>query len=69
MMFMLNKNFLKTFTGSIICVVIIFVLLIVIDKATASSGYSCGGKKEMYSRQLLDAKRRRNRERRNKISA
>ena len=69
MMFMLNKNFLKTFTGSIICVVIIIVALIVIDKATASSGYSYGGKKEMYSRQLLDAKRRRNRERRNKISA
>lgn len=68
MMFMLNKNFLKTFTGSIICVVIIIVVLIVIDKATASSGYSCGSKKEMYSRKLLDAKRRRNRERRNKIS-
>lgn len=69
MMFMLNKNFLKAFTGSVFVLAFIIVVLIVIDKATASSGYSCGGKKEMYSRQLLDAKRRRNRERRNKISA
>ena len=68
-MFMLNKNFLKAFTGSVFVLAFIIVVLIVIDKATASSGYSCGGKKEMYSRQLLDAKRRRNRERRNKISA
>ena len=68
MMFMLNKNFLKTFTGSVFVLALIIVVLIVIDKATANSGYSCGGKKEMYSRRLLDAKRRRNRERRNKIS-
>ena len=69
MMFMLNKNFLKAFTGSVSLLTFIIVVLIAIDKAAASSGYSCGGKKEMYSRQLLDAKRRRNRERRNKISA
>lgn len=43
----MNGNFLKTFTGSIFCISMIIIILIVIDKATATSGYSCGSKKKM----------------------
>lgn len=43
----MNGNFLKTFTGSIFCISVIITILIVIDKATATSGYSCGSKKKM----------------------
>ena len=76
-MFMLNKNFLKTFTGSLFVLALIIVVLIVIDKATASSGYSCGGKKEMYEKKKapipedkmrrIEAKRKRMRERQKKM--
>ena len=37
----MNGNFLKTFTGSIFCISMIITILIVIDKATATSGYHC----------------------------
>jgi hypothetical protein len=49
-MLFLNKNFLKTFAGSVFALAFIIVALIVINKATTSSGYSCGGKKEMYEK-------------------
>lgn len=74
-MFMLNKNFLKTFTGSLFVLALIIVVLIVIDKATASSGYSCGGKREMYEKKApipedkmrrIEARRKRMRERQKK---
>jgi|TARA_R110002153_G_scaffold48573_2_gene136947 hypothetical protein len=45
----------------------IITILIVIDKATATSGYSCGGKKEMYTPQQLEAKRKQMRDRRKKM--
>ena len=76
MMFMLNKNFLTTVSGSVFAVALIIVVLIVIDGATASSGYSCGGKKEMYKKKApipedkmhrIEARRKRMRERQKKI--
>ncbi len=75
MMFMLNKNFLKTFTGSVFVLAVIIVVLIVIDKATASSAYICGGKREMYEKKApipedklrrIEARRKRMRERQKK---
>lgn len=75
-MFMLNKNFLKTFTGSVSMLAFIIVVLIAIDKATVSSGYSCGGKKEMYEKKApipedkmrrIEARRKRMRERQKKM--
>ena len=63
----MNGNFLKTFTGSVFCISMIITIFIVIDKATATSGYSCGGKKEMYTPQQLEAKRKQMRDRRKKM--
>lgn len=75
-MLFLNKNFLTTVSGSVFVVALIIVVLIMIDRATASSGYSCGGKKEMYEKKApipedkmrrIEAKRKRMRERQKKI--
>tara|TARA_A100001234_G_scaffold221420_1_gene237407 strand:- start:1499 stop:1735 length:237 start_codon:yes stop_codon:yes gene_type:complete len=76
-MLFLNKNFLTTVSGSVFVVALIIVVLIMIDRATASSGYSCGGKKEMYEKKKapipedkmrrIEAKRKRMRERQKKI--
>lgn len=76
-MLFLNKNFLTTITGSVFAIAFIIVVLILIDKVTASSGYSCGGKKEMYEEKKapipedkmrrIEARRKRMRERQKKM--
>jgi hypothetical protein len=72
----MNKNLLKTFAGSVFALALIIVALIMIDKATASSGYSCGGRKEMYKQKApipedkmrrIKARRKRMRKRQKKM--
>jgi hypothetical protein len=70
----MNTNFLKTYAGVVFVMSAIMTLIFVVTAMT--SGYSCGGKKEMYEKKApipedkmrrIEAKRKRMRERQKKI--
>ena len=73
----MNKNFLKTYAGVVFVMSAIMTLVLVVTVVVGnSSGYSCGGKKEMYEKKApipedkmrrIEAKRKRMRERQKKM--
>ena len=73
----MNKNFLKTYTGVVFVMSAIMTLILIVTPVVGnSSGYSCGGKKEMYEKKApipedkmrrIEAKRKKMRERQKKM--
>lgn len=70
----MNRNFLKTYAGVVFVMSAIMTLILVvaavIDKSTSTSGYMCGGKKEMYEEKkssIPEDRKRRIEERRKKM--
>lgn len=70
----MNRNFLKTYAGTVfvlsLMMTFILVMLAVIDKSTSTSGYRCGGKREMYEEKkssIPEDRKRRIEERRKKM--
>ena len=73
----MNTNFLKTYAGVVFVMSAIMTLILVVTTVVGnSSGYSCGGKKEMYEKKApipedkmrrIEAKRKRMRERQKKM--
>lgn len=73
----MNTNFLKTYAGVVFVMSAIMTLILVVTTVVGnSSGYSCGGKKEMYEKKApipedkmrrIEATRKRMRERQKKM--
>ena len=73
----MNKNFLKTYAGVVFVMSAIMTLILIVTAVVGnSSGYSCGGKKEMYEKKApipedkmrrIEAKRKKMRERQKKM--
>lgn len=74
----MNTNFLKTYAGVVFVMSAIMTLILVVTAVAGnSSGYSCGGKKEMYEEKKapipedkmrrIEARRKRMRERQKKM--